>query len=149
MADEQQKDPLVSAFFTVEFGDVKGAFRECTGMGSEHEVVEYKASGKQGQLVFKNVPGREKWNKITLKRGVTDAMDMADWRELVAEGKVKEARKNGTITLYDQDGQPKATWNFVNAWPSKLTGPTYNATSNEIGIEELEIVHEGFKRVKV
>jgi phage tail-like protein len=28
------------------------------------------------------------------------------------------------------------------AWPSKWTGPSFNATSNEVAIETLEIVHE-------
>ena len=45
-------DPLVSAWFGVEFqGKVTGAFRECTGLGSENEVVEYKASGEKGEFV--------------------------------------------------------------------------------------------------
>jgi phage tail-like protein len=143
----EQKDPLVSAFFMIDFGSVKGAFRECTGMGSENEVVEYKASGTQGKMVHRKVPGRMKWNNIVLKRGITDAMDMWDWRGQVEQGKVEDARKNGSITMHNQNGDAVARWDFVSAWPSKITGPTYNATNNEIGIEEMELVHEGYKRV--
>ncbi len=81
------KDPLVSAWFGVDFGgEVKGAFRECSGMGSETEVVEYKASGEKGEFVIQKVPGRMKWNNITLKRGITDSMDMWKWRRLVEQG---------------------------------------------------------------
>ncbi len=145
MAD---KDPLVSAFFTIDFGgEVQGAFRECTGLGSENEVVEYKASGDKGKFVMKKVPGRMKWNNITLKRGITDAMDLWKWRKKVEEGKVDEARKNGSIIMYDQKNSPVARWDFTAAWPSKLTGPTANATNNEVGIEEIEITHEGYARV--
>jgi phage tail-like protein len=144
-----QKDPLVSAWFGVEFhGKVVGAFRECTGLGSENEVVEYKASGPKGEQVIKKVPGRLKWNNITLKRGITDAMDMWVWRKLVEEGKMTEARKNGTITMYNQKGDDVAQWEFNFAWPSKLTGPSANAGNNEVAIEELEITHEGYKRTK-
>jgi phage tail-like protein len=143
-----EKDPLVSAWFGVEFqGGVVGAFRECTGLGSENEVVEYKASGPKGQYIIKKVPGRMTWNNITLKRGITDSMDMWDWRKLVEEGKIEEARKNGSIVMFNQEGTAVARWNFVNAWPSKLTGPTANAGANEVGIEELEITHEGYRRV--
>jgi phage tail-like protein len=143
-----EKDPLVSAWFAVEFqGQVVGAFRECTGLGSENEVVEYKASGEKGAYVIKKVPGRMKWNNITLKRGITDAMDMWKWRQLVEEGKVEEARKNGSITMYDTKQTAIARWTFVNAWPSKLTGPSANAGANEVAIEEMEITHEGYKRV--
>jgi phage tail-like protein len=144
MAD---KDPLVSAWFGVEFqGQLVGAFRECTGLGSENEVVEYKASDK-GKYVIKKVAGNLKWNNITLKRGITDAMDMWKWRGLVEEGKMSEARKNGTITMYNLQKEPIAKWDFINAWPSKLTGPSANAGNNEVAIEELEITHEGYKRV--
>ena len=144
----EQKDPLVSAFFTVDFGgNVVGAFRECTGLGSENEVVEYKASGDKGKFVMKKVPGRMKWNNITLKRGITDSMDMWKWRGQVEDGKVNDARKNGSIVMYSQTGDAVARWDFVNAWPSKITGPAANATNNEVGIEELEITHEGYKRV--
>jgi phage tail-like protein len=143
------RDPLVSAWFGVEFqGQIMGAFRECSGLGSENEVVEYKASGQAGDFVIKKVPGRMTWNNITLKRGITDAMDMWHWRKLVEQGRVNEARRNGSIVMFDTSGLPVARWNFVNAWPSKLTGPTANADNNEVGIEELEITHEGYERVQ-
>src|SRR6476659_9413805 len=133
-----QTDPLVSAWFGVEFqGQVVGAFRECTGLGSENEVVEYKASGPKGEQVIKKVPGRLKWNNITLKRGITDSMDMWTWRKLVEEGKMTDARKNGTVTMFNQKGEAVAKWDFFNAWPSKLSGPSANAANNEVAIEEL------------
>lgn len=144
-----QEDPLVSAWFGVEFQDqIKGAFRECTGLGSENEVVEYKASGPDGKYVIHKVPGRMKWNNITLKRGVTDAIDLWDWRKKVEEGDITGARANGSIIMFNQAGDEIARWNLINAWPSKLTGPTANAQNNEVAIEELEITHEGYTRVK-
>lgn len=145
----EQKDPLVSAWYGVEFqGQIKGAFRECSGLGSENEVVDYKASGPKGEYVMKKVPGRMTWNAITLKRGITDAMDLWKWRKVVEDGKIDEARKNGSIVMYNQQGQEIARWDFVNAWPSKITGPSPNANANEIAIEEMEVVHEGYERVK-
>jgi phage tail-like protein len=143
-----EKDPLVSAWFGIDFHEkIKGAFRECTGLGSENEVVEYKASGPNGEQVIKKVPGRLKWNNITLKRGITESMGMWDWRKYVEEGDIDNARRNGTITMYSLKGEPIARWDFTAAWPSKLTGPSANAANNEVAIEELEITHEGYKRV--
>jgi phage tail-like protein len=143
-------DPFVSAWFAIEFqGKISGAFRECSGLGSENEVIESKASGPDGRIVIKKIPGNMKWNNITLKRGITDTMDMWEWRALVEEGNINEARKNGAIIMYSHSGIPIARWEFVAAWPSKLTGPTANATANEVAIEELEITHEGYKRIKV
>jgi phage tail-like protein len=143
-----QEDPLISAWFGVEFqGAVVGAFRECTGLGSENEIVESKASGPKGEFVIKKIPGRMKWNNITLKRGITSTMDMWQWRKQVELGQITTARKNGSIVMYSTEGKEIARWNLINAWPSKLTGPSANATSNEVGIEELEITHEGYERV--
>lgn len=149
MAAGNNKDPLVSAWFGIEFqGQIVGAFRECSGLGSENEVVEYKASGPNGEYIIKKVPGRMQWQNITLKRGITDAMDMWEWRKLVEQGKVDEARKNGSIVMFDQSGRENARWDFEAAWPSKITGPDANADSNEVAIEELEITHEGYTRVQ-
>ena len=149
MANGQRVDPIISAQFAVEFqGVIVGAFQECTGMGSENEVVEYKASGSNGDYVIQKIPGRLKWNNITLKRGITDAMDLWEWRKLVEEGKIEEARKNGSIIMFDQTGKEISRWNFTNAWPCKLTGPSANAGENAAAIEELEITHEGYERVK-
>ena len=142
-------NPVVSAWFGVEFqGQVVGAFRECSGLGSENEVVEYKASGEKGEFVIQKVPGRMKWNNVTLKRGITKDMDLWKWRALVERGEIDKARTHGTITMFNQEGTAIAKWEFLRAWPSKLTGPAANATNNEVGIEEMEITHEGYKRTQ-
>jgi len=141
-----RKDPLVSFSFYVEVqGEVTGTFRECTGLGSESDLIETKESNK-GKLVYMKIPGALKWQNITLKRGITDSMDLFKWRKKVEQGDIAGARKNGSIVLYDQSNMEIARWNFVNGWPRKISGPTFNAQSNEIGVEELEIVHEGIIR---
>ena len=40
-----------------------------------------------------------------------------------------------------------ATYNIKQAWPSKYTGVSMNANSNEIAVESITICHEGFKRM--
>lgn len=142
----QRKDPLVSFSFYVDIqGTVVGTFRECSGMGSETELVEAKESDK-GKLVYMKIPGALKWENISLKRGITDSMDIWKWRKQVEQGDVKGARKNGSIIMYDQTNSEIARWNFISGWPRKVSGPNFNAQNNEIGIEELEIVHEGIIR---
>lgn len=142
----QRKDPLPSFNFKVDIqGTIVGSFRECSGMGSETELIENKES-KDGKLMYMKIPGALKWENITLKRGITDSMDIWKWRKQVEQGKVDDARKNGSITMCDQDGDTIAIWNFIDGWPRKVSGPSFNAQNNEIGIEELEIVHEGITR---
>lgn len=147
MATGGRTDPLVSYHFHVEIdGITQAQFRECGGLGSESQVVEYKESVK-GVTVIRKQPGAIKWADITLKRGVSDIMELWQWRKQVEQGKVDEARKNGSIVLYDQANKEIARWNFKEGWPSKLSGPQVKADSNEVAIEELTITHEGMERV--
>lgn len=140
-------DPLVSYNFAIEVsGIIAGYFTEASGLGSENDVVEHKVTGKDGKEIVRKIPGRLKWGDITLKRGITTNMDFWDWRRMVEQGNVAKARKNGSIMMYDQEGSEVARWNFTAGWPSKVSGPSVNTTSNEVGIEELTIVHEGIER---
>jgi phage tail-like protein len=144
-----REDPLVSFHFMIDIGgEIQGYFSEVTGLGSESEVIETKVVNPKGIEIVKKIPGRLKWGDITLKRGITSNMDMWTWRQKVEEGKINDARKNGSIVMFDQELAEKARWNFINGWPSKISGPTPKADSNEIGVEELTITHELIKRVK-
>jgi phage tail-like protein len=48
----------------------------------------------------------------------------------------------------DDEGNDVAQWDFLDAWPTKWTGPSFNATANEVAIDTLELVHEGLDRTK-
>ena len=138
-----RKDPLIAPRFIVKFGDkIQGSFRECTVVSAEHEVAEYKFADDKGNPGYYAVPGRMKFGRITLKRGLTNDMAMWKWRKMVEDGKVGEARANGSIMMCDQDGAPIAEFNFENAWPLKVSGPAPNANSNELAMEEVEIICE-------
>jgi phage tail-like protein len=146
MAIGQKQDPLVSFSFYVDIqGAVVGTFRECSGLGSETELIEAKETDR-GKLIYMKIPGALKWENISLKRGVTNSMDIWKWRKQVEKGDISGARKNGSIMMYNQTGDEVARWNFTQGWPRKVSGPSFNAQNNEIGIEELEIVHEGIER---
>ena len=143
------KDGLISSFFSLEItGKLVGAFREVTNLGSENAVVEQKERGPDGKFVLKKLPGTLKWNDITLKQGLTDNMDMWKWRKLVEDGKITDARANGSIVMYDTAGTSIARWNLTNCWPSKLSGPAGKADGNEVAVQELVLTHEGYERVQ-
>lgn len=143
-----REDPLIGFHFAVDMGGViAGYFTECAGLGSENEVVEHKVVTEDGKEVMMKIPGRLKWENITLKRGITSNLDIWTWRKQVEDGKVDSARRNGSIVMYDQTLKEVARWNFERAWPLKVTGPQPKSDSNEIGIEELTITHEYITRV--
>ncbi len=143
-----REDPLVSFHFMIDVqGEITGYFSEVSGLGSESDIIEQKVVNEKGIEIVKKIPGRLKWGDITLKRGITSNLDMWNWRKKVEEGKVGEARKNGSIVMFDQELTEKARWNFINGWPTKISGPAPKADGNEIGVEELTIAHELISRV--
>jgi len=96
--------PLTGYHFLLEIDGITQAFfRECSGLSSEQQVIEYKEANKEGKTIIKKVPGTLKWSDITLKRGITDIMELWVWRKKIEDGKHLEARKNGSIVLFNQD----------------------------------------------
>jgi phage tail-like protein len=144
-----REDPLVGFHFAIDIqGVITGYFTECSGLGSEHEVIEHKVVNESGQEIIMKIPGRLKWENIVLKRGITSSMDIWNWRKSIENGEVDTNRKNGSVIMYNQSLQEMARWEFMGAWPVKVTGPQPKAESNEIGVEELTIAHEYICRVK-
>ena len=144
----RETDPLVGFHFQLDLGGVvAGYFTEISGLGSENEVIEHKVVNDKGLEVVMKIPGRLKWEDITLKRGITSTMDAWDWRKEVEDGDVDRARRDGSIVMYDQQLNEVARWNFERAWPVKISGPQPKSDSNEIGIEEMVLTHEYITRV--
>lgn len=146
----RESDPLIGFMFALDVGGrVTGYFSEVSGIGSEHEIIEHKVVTDAGVELVQKIPGRLKWGDVTLKRGITDNLQIWEWRDMVIAGTMSDARQNCSIIMYDRNYAIAATWNFDNAWPSKVTGPGIKADSNEFSVEEMVLVHEGMKRVKV
>lgn len=149
MPESRDTDPLVGFHFKIDVGDtISGFFTEVSGLGSETDVVDHKVMTQTGQEIVQKIPGRLKWGDVTLKRGITANLDFWNWRKLVEDGDIKNARKNGSIYMMDQSLKIVAQWDFTNAWPSKVTGPSLQADTNSFGVEEITLVHEGIVRKK-
>ncbi len=143
MATGDRKDPYRSYNFIVEIdGITRAGFRECSGLDSTTDPIAYR-EGNDG-LTTRQLPGLVKFSHITLKWGLSDDKELWDWRQQAASGNIQ--RKNGSIVLLDDTATEKARWNFREGWPTKWTGPSFNATGTEVAIETLEIVHEGLTR---
>jgi phage tail-like protein len=139
-----RKDPMRAFNFKLEMdGVTKAGFRECSGLDASTDPVDYREGQEKGNIARK-LTGLNKHANIVLKRGVTDDHSLWDWRKKVIDGKTD--RQHGSIVLCDETGEEKVRWSFVEGWPTKWTGPSFNATSNEVAIESLEIVHEGLTK---
>ena len=147
MPTGQRKDPYRNFRFLVEIdGIVQAGFSEATIPDSTQDVIEYREGNEPP--ILRKLPGLVKYGNITLKWGITDSMELYNWRKLVEQGKMKEARRNMAIILMDEEGNIAARWEFSEAWPSKYDAPDLNAKGNDIAMETLEIVYEEMRRVQ-
>ncbi|MDQ3473857.1 MAG: phage tail protein [Acidobacteriota bacterium] len=139
-----RKDPYKDFRFRVEIdGIASSLFLECTGLGSEVAVIEYREGGDPTTAVRK-LPGRASFSDITLKRGITESRDLYDWHRSLLQG--VNDRRNGQIILLDDTGAEVVRWVFRDAWPRKWEGPDLKATSNEVAIETFVLACESIER---
>ena len=136
-------DPFRGFNFKVEVeGITRAGFREASGLDVSQDPIEYREGTEP--LTARKLPGLNKYSNITLKWGVTTDAELWAWRKKAIDGKVE--RKTGSIILCDDTGEEKVRWNFREGWPTKWSGPSFNATGNEVAIETLEIAHEGVEK---
>jgi phage tail-like protein len=132
-------DPYRGFNFIVEIdGIAEAGFRECSGLDTSTDPVDYREGTDPNHV--RKLTGLNKYTAISLKRGITDSDKLWKWRQTAIDGKTE--RKNVSIVLLNEAREEKWRWNLRNAWASKWTGPSLNATSNEVAIETLEITHE-------
>ena len=150
MATGDRRDPLRNFRFRLEIDGIQQAgFSEATIPDTTTDVVEYREGNEIGPfdsaVTPRKLPGLTKYGNLSLKWGITDSMELYNWRTQIISGNIQ--RKSIAVVLIDEAGSDKARWEFANAWPSKYDPPDANATGNAVAIETLEIVHEGMKRM--
>lgn len=144
MAIERENHNPYSAFnFVVEIdGTQIAAFQEVTGLDSENTPIEYR-EGADPMNTVRKLPGIEKYPNLTLKRGITGSLALWDWRKQVRDsGAAFPPVRNVTIELQNEVHDGVMKWTLTNAWCSKLTGPTLNATTNEVAVETMELAYD-------
>lgn len=97
-------------------------------------------------------PGRNKYETITLERGVTQDALFHNWASQVskfgsnpgAEASLANFRKDIFLELYNEAGQLTASYKLLRAWISKYKAlPALGGLNNAVAIEHIEIEYEG------
>jgi phage tail-like protein len=138
MAD--RLDPYNGYNFSVELdGITRAGFRECSGLENSQNAGEYR-EGTDKNLSVRKLPGLVTHSDITLSRGITSDSKLWEWREKAMKGNVE--RHDISITLLDDNGNAKITWNLFACWPRQWTGPSLNATADDLAVEQLVLACE-------
>ena len=139
-------DPYKNFRFRVEIDGIQtAAFSEATIPDSSTDPIEYREGTDAPHQ--RKLSGLNKYGNVTLKRGLTDSMEINNWKKQVEQSGATKARKSISLILIDEEGKDKARWNIFHAWPIKYSPSGFSAKGAEVMIETLEIVHEGVTRV--
>jgi phage tail-like protein len=133
-------DPYRGYNFAVEIeGLLVGGFTEVSGLEAKIRVDTWAEGGVNDHV--HTFARATRWPNLVLSHGLTDVSTLWNWCYDVSRGVIQ--RRNGTIMLLDRRGMPAMYWNFRNAFPVRWEGPTFDASSSEVAVERIELVHEG------
>lgn len=78
---------------------------------------------------------------VVLRRALTTSTELYDWRRLIVNG--KDDRRDVTIRqLSAPGGTIVNSWRLMRAWPSRWSGPAFDAMKNDVACEELELTFD-------
>jgi T4-like virus tail tube protein gp19 len=84
---------------------------------------------------------RHRFETVLLRRALTASTELYEWRKAIVDG--KDDRRMVTIHQLDGPaGKIVNSWRLVRAWPSRWSGPAFNALESGIAYEELELAFD-------
>lgn len=136
-------DTSVGHSFGLEVDGVQiRQINEVTGLKMEQDVIELKQNTPDGKYVIKKLPGRPKAGEVTLTRGLTADNSFEKWVKDSHFGKMADARKGGSIVVYDYEGMAIKRYKLTNAWPKSLEISSLKAGDTSVLTEKLVITYE-------
>lgn len=132
--------------FLVDLGDgdtegVEAGFSECSPIGLEVEVVEYRNGNERGNAVRK-ITGLHKVADVTLKRGLIGSLNLYRWIDAIRNGD-ENALRTVVIALQSEDHtEIVMTWKLLGARIVKYVAGPLNAKGTDVAIEELTLAYE-------
>jgi phage tail-like protein len=123
MPGREHEQLLRTSYFRVLIGDREIGVAEISRLTSKTELEQHR------------------FETVVLRRALTGSTELYDWRRRVADG--GDDRRDVTIhQLAGPGGAITNSWRLVDAWPSRWSGPAFNAASSEIAFEELELTFD-------
>lgn len=136
--------PLPVYNYRVEIGSEAVAFSEVSGLGIGYETSTYKesqtVSNQSGPRTL-YMPSQLTSTTLTLKKGVVPAVSIKSFYNWIKTVQINQVEKKDIrISLCNETGEAVITWTAINAFPTKLDAPSFDATSNDVAIESMELM---------
>ncbi len=141
--------PYVQFNFLVDLGTgttdgPEAGFQECSGIGMEVTVSEYR-NGNEKENSVRKITGLNKSSDVTLKRGVIGSLNLYTWLNDIRNGN-QGALRTITVQLQNEDHTAVVMeWKLLRARIIKYTSGPFNAKGTDVAMEELVLCHEGLE----
>ncbi|SRR6266516_6018525 len=138
--------PYVQFNFLVDLGTgttegPEAGFQECSGIGMEVTVAEYR-NGNAKENSVQKITGMNKSTDVTLKRGVIGSLNLYQWLNDIRNGD-QNALRTVVIQLQNEDHTATVmTWKLLRARIIKHTSGPLNAKGTDVAMEELVLAYE-------
>lgn len=147
----QRSDPYRNFRFKVKIdGQVVAGLNKMSALKRTTEGIDWWEAGDNFNP--RRIPGKTKYEPITLEKGMTDDKVFEDWANLVNKYKgnainLEQFRKNIQLMVCDLNGTPKITFNLFDCWVSEFQAvPDMDVSQNAVAIQHIKLEHEGFER---
>jgi phage tail-like protein len=142
--DIKNRFPLPVYNYRVEIGSDAVGFTEVSGLSISFETTTYKESpvesGTPGPRVM-HMPAQGTPATVTLRKGIVRGVSLKTLYQWINATQINQIdKKDIYIRLLDEGGTPVISWHVVNAFPTKLDAPTFDASSNDAAIESMELM---------
>lgn len=142
----QRDRPYAQFNFRVDLGSgspgsPQAGFQECSQIGMEVDVVEYR-NGNDKENAVRKLTGLARYPDVTLKRGIIGSLDLYDWLDEIRNG-AQTAYRTVTIQLMSEDhAQVVETWKLLRARIVRHVSGPFDARVSGVAIEELTLAYE-------
>ena len=147
-------DPYKNFKFRIKWdGQYVAGISKVSALKRTTEVVEHREGGDPS--MSHKSPGRNKYDAITLERGLTMSPDFHDWAGLVwnfgsalgSEVSLANFRKELYMEFYNEAGQLVIAYKIHRCWVSEYQAmPDLDANANAVAIEHIKLENEGWER---
>jgi phage tail-like protein len=152
IANATRVDPYRGFNFVVVIDGIAVAgLSKCGALKKTTEMTEWRDGGDPS--TSHKLPGKTKYEAITLTAGVTHDPTFENWANLVnnfqgpAAMSLKKFRKNISIELRNEAGTKVLSYNVFNCWVSEYQAlPELDASANAVAIQTIKLENEGWER---
>jgi phage tail-like protein len=148
----QRFDPYRNFKFRIKIDNVYVAgLAKCSALKKTTEMVEWREAGDPSTT--HKLPGKTKYDPITLTTGVSHDTTLEDWANLVnnfqgdAAMSLKNFRKNIVIDVFNEADQKVLSYFVYRCWVSEFQAlPDLDASANAVMIQTIKLENEGWER---